>query len=417
MATTPAANGGHLKHSSTANVGGPAFDCSICHSGYSATTTNGATHANKLVDLIAAITGYSKTAPIAASGTWGTCSASQCHGQATGLVWNNGSIWQTGGDRCSTCHSSTTGVTTGTPFYSTGYPTKQTSNLNAKVGAHTYHMLNSNLMSRAFVCSDCHGPVALKDASHMNGASTFVWSTFTIFSTNDTKVKVSPSYNQVAGTCSNYCHGSHLPWNDTTGTHRNPSWSSPFMPASLTLPASCNGCHGFPPSLASGHPAVPATLATCKSCHDNVNAAATGYADVFFNKAQHIDGVLQGGGCSGCHGYPPSKSTFTGSAGNFADARVENYANGGGAHTLIAHLDPNAVQSQGWINCTKCHNENDHNTSLVLQPSNVKVSIDPKFKFNADRVIKFESDKNDTSHQAGRCSNISCHFQKSPTWN
>ena len=248
MVNTAAANGGHYKHSSTGNAGGPAYECSFCHSGYTSTVANGATHANRTVELMAV--GYSKASPMPAGGAWGTCSTNQCHGQATGLAWNNGTIWQTGGDRCSTCHSSTTGVSVGTPFYSTEYPAKQTLKTNAKVGAHTYHMLNSNMMSRAFICSDCHGNVALKDATHMNGSTTFSWSSFTVFSSNMTK-KVLPSYNQGAGTCANYCHGSRLPYNDTTGTNRNPSWSSPFMPASLTLPASCNGCHGFPPSSAS----------------------------------------------------------------------------------------------------------------------------------------------------------------------
>jgi uncharacterized protein YlaI len=53
-------------------------------------------------------------------------------------------------------------------------------------------MLNSNMMSRAFVCADCHGTVALKDASHMNGTTSFSWSAFTIFSGSLTK-KVLPS--------------------------------------------------------------------------------------------------------------------------------------------------------------------------------------------------------------------------------
>jgi len=420
MASSAATNGGHFKHSSTGNAGGPAFDCSVCHSGYTATSANGATHANKFVELISAITGYSKASPMAASGTWGTCSASQCHGQATGLVWNNGLIHQTGGDRCSTCHSSTTGVTTGTPFYSTEFPTKMILTNNAKVGAHTYHMTNSNLMNRAFVCADCHGPVALKDATHMNGSTNFAWSTFTIFSTTDMKRKVSPSYNQIAGTCANYCHGSELKFGDTTGTHRNPSWNAPFMPATLTLPAACNGCHGFPPSLAvSNHPNVPATLASCKSCHDNVNSAATGYADVFVNKAFHIDGILQGGGCNGCHGYPPANKRFVPGPNNWASAAMENYTGGGGAHTVAAHVSPTANPDDGWVNCTKCHTEADHAMSPVvfLPSTNIKVNMDQKNKFNLANTVKYEMNKTDgAAHTPGSCSNVSCHMQKTPKW-
>jgi hypothetical protein len=274
-------------------------------------------------------------------------------------------------------------------------------------------------MSRNFVCTDCHGTVTMNSATHMNGSTTFSWSAFTIFSSQLTK-KVLPSYN--GANCTNYCHGSKLPYGDTTGTFRNPSWSTPFMPTTFNAanPApACNGCHGFPPSLASGHPSVPATLAVCKTCHANVNSAATSYADVFVDKTQHIDGVLQGGGCNGCHGYPPSRKGFTGSAGNWIDARIENYTSGGGSHTVAAHVTPGATQDQGWVNCSKCHNENDHATTpLVFLPStNIKVNIDQKFRFSADRPAKYEMNRNDgSSHAASNCSNISCHYQKTPKW-
>jgi len=419
--TSAAPNGGHYNHASTGNAGGPAFDCSVCHTGYTATSTNGATHANSFVELITALTGYSKTSPMAAKGAWGTCSTSQCHGQATGLAWNNGGlIWQTGGDRCSTCHSSTTGVAAGTPFYSTAFPVKQTSTANGKVGAHTYHLTNLQTMSRSFVCSDCHGTVALKDASHMNGSTTFAWSSFTIFSTSGQKLtgKVLSSYNQVAGTCTNYCHGSKLPHGDASGTNRTPSWKTPFMPATLTLPASCNGCHGFPPVNAL-HPVVEATLASCKVCHDNVNDLATGYANVFVDKSKHINGIVEGGSCNGCHGYPPTNKRFSGSTGNYVDARIENYTGGGGAHTIAAHISPNATAIEQWANCTKCHNEADHATSPVqfLPSSNIKVSIDQKFRFNVDKAAKYSSNKLDgAAHVPGTCASVACHLQKTPKW-
>ena len=192
------------------------------------------------------------------------------------------------------------------------------------------------------------------------------------------------------------------------------------MPATLTLPASCNGCHGFPPSIATGHPDVPTpTLAACKACHNNVNDVATGYADVFVNKAQHINGLLEGGGCNGCHGYPPSRKSFVGSTGNWADARMENYTGGGGAHTVAGHIPPGATQDQAWANCTKCHNQNDHATNpLEFKPStNIKVSIDQKYRFSVNRPAKYTSNRLDGAlHVSGNCSSVACHFQKSPKW-
>lgn len=414
--TSAAPNGGHYKHASSGNTGGPAFDCSVCHAGYTATTTNGVTHANKLVELISTITGYSKLSPIPASGAWGTCSASQCHGQAAGLVWNNGSIWQTGGDRCSTCHSSPAAgsVTAGNPFYSTEYPVKQTLNTNAKVGAHTYHLTNIKLMSASLVCADCHGTVALKDPTHMNGTTNFTWS-------NTVKINGAvPSYDPATGTCSNvYCHGAAMPGTDTSGTNRSPSWKSPFMPATLTLPASCNGCHGFPPSNAN-HPVVAATLASCNQCHDNVNASATGYADVFVSNAKHINGIVEGGGCNGCHGYPPSNKRFIGTQNNWSGARLENYSGGGGAHTVAGHIPSTAMPNQGWANCSNCHNQNDHMTSPVAfnPSSNIKINIQSRVRFsNVAPQARYSSNRlNGAAHVSGRCTNVACHFQRSPKW-
>jgi predicted CxxxxCH...CXXCH cytochrome family protein len=415
-----ASNGGHFKHASAGNAGGPALECSSCHTGYTATTTNGATHANKLVEL-STVTGYSKASPMAASGAWGTCSASQCHGQATGLAWNNGSIWQSGGDRCTTCHSSTASgaVTPGNPFYSTEYPTKQTLNTNAKVGAHTLHLTNLNVMNASLNCADCHGAVALKDSTHMNGVANFKWSTLANYSG-----ALTPTYNPATGTCSNvYCHGAAMPGTDTSGNNRSPSWKTPFMPASLT-PESCKSCHGFPPVNAN-HPslATPTSFPTdaCSGCHPNMSATGTTYADIFVDKSVHINRIVNatGGGCNGCHGYPPANKRFKGTQNNWSSARMENYTGGGGAHTVAGHISPSATPDQGWANCTNCHKESDHAMSpLAFKPSsNIKVSIDPKFKFSVNRTPKYTSNNLDGAlHVPGNCSNVSCHFRKSPTW-
>jgi predicted CxxxxCH...CXXCH cytochrome family protein len=412
-------NGGHFTHASTGNVSGPAFDCSVCHTGYTATSTNGATHANKLVELNTTITGYSKAVPIAASRAWGTCSASQCHGQAAGLTWGGtGTIWQTGGDVCTTCHSSTTGVTTGTPFYSTEYPVKQTSNTNAKVGAHTYHLTNINVMSASLVCANCHGTVALKDATHMNGTTNFTWSAL---ATNSGAL--TPSYNPTTGVCSNvYCHGAAMPGTDTSGNNRTPSWKTPFMPASLT-PESCKACHGFPP-VNVNHPVIasPTSFPTsaCTGCHPNISATGTTYATIFVDKSLHINGAVNAsGGCNACHGYPPSNKRFKGTHNNWSSARIENYSGGGGAHTVAGHIPPAANPDQAWANCSNCHNQNDHvMTPLVWLPStNIKVTIDPRNRFSEPRTPKYTSNKLDgAAHVSGNCSNVACHFQKSPKW-
>ena len=143
-----APNGGHYDHSSTGNTTGPKYGCATCHTGYTATTTTAATHANKLVELAIPGATYSKTSPVTAGTAWGTCSAGTCHGSATGLAWG-GTIWKTGTDTCSTCHSSTAAgaVTAAIPFYDTGYPTKVTANTDTKVGAHTSHVAGVDALS------------------------------------------------------------------------------------------------------------------------------------------------------------------------------------------------------------------------------------------------------------------------------
>ena len=133
MSTDPTGTGSHFAHTSLANATGPQLGCYNCHNGYSRTSVNVATHANQQVDLNFTVANtYSKVSPSAAGSTWGTCSASLCHGQAANIPWG-GTIYKTGGDDCSTCHSSSAAgaVSTGTPFYSTQYPVKQTSTANA----------------------------------------------------------------------------------------------------------------------------------------------------------------------------------------------------------------------------------------------------------------------------------------------
>ncbi len=415
MSSTPSGspNGGHYKHASTANANGPAFDCSVCHTGYTATSTASATHANQSVDLNGTITGYSKASPMPMGGAWGTCSTNQCHGQATGLVWNNGSIWQTGGDHCTTCHSSSTpgAVTAGTPFYSTGFPSKQTSNLNAKVGAHTLHLTTTNIMGASLVCADCHGSVALRDATHMNGTTNFN------FSALAKTGGLTPSYS--GGVCSNvYCHGASMPYGDTTGTHRAPTWNVPFMTGT---PADCGTCHGFPP--AGNHPAfaTPATFAAaaaiCKDCHTNVNPLGTSYDTMFIDKSLHINGTVEVlSKCNGCHGYPPSRKGFVGFKGNWSGARQENYSGGGGSHTIAGHLAATISPADGWVNCSKCHNQADHNMGAAF--TTVKVSINPAVRFdNGRKPVNISYAQNGTTAPlAGTCANVACHFQKTPKW-
>ncbi len=417
MATDAVGTGGHKSHASSANVSGPQFGCEVCHAGYASGAVNAATHVDQQVNLnfaASASTTYSKPLASAAGTAWGTCSASKCHGQATSLPWN-GSLYSTT-ETCAKCHSSMTTVTASGQFYSTEYPTKKTVATDVKVGAHLSHLASTNGMSISLACSDCHGSVGLKDASHMNGATNFAWSNLATKNGAYTPV-------YAAGTCSNtYCHGASM----VGGTDKAPVWnSSTYLPAVLT-PEACAKCHGFPPQTVSGvHNGIAMPTGfpvTSCGCHPNMRSDvnANTYATIFAVKSIHIDGKVDGGGtCNSCHGYPPANKRFVKGVNNFEFASMENYTGGGGAHTIAGHVPPGANPAQLWVNCTPCHSPNDHSmTPLEFKPSsNIKVRIDPRDRFSPNRTAKYNSNNLDGSaHVSGNCSNISCHFQKSPKW-
>jgi predicted CxxxxCH...CXXCH cytochrome family protein len=238
-----------------------------------------------------------------------------------------------------------------------------------------------------------------------------------------------PAYS--GGQCSNvYCHGARMPGGDTSGTNKTPTWNDPnYLPATLTA-AACGTCHGFPPSTASGHPAVtiPAGFPTTASigvtcnCHANINTAGNSYANIFVNKALHINGTVDvgaGGACNACHGYPPAKAGFAGTQNNWSSARTENYPGGGGAHTIANHVSNTAQPGEGFSNCSNCHNPADHQMSpTVFNPSqNIKVSVNQRNRFEAAKQFKYSSNRLDASaHRTGICSNTSCHFGATPKW-
>jgi len=418
-ATDPTGTGSHKVHTIAT---GANIDCGVCHSGYTKTASAAAAHVNGLIDLAAGFT-YSQGISHPAANGYGTCSASKCHGTAT-VTWG-GTLWSAT-DQCAKCHSSAVagGVTAAAPFYGTSYPAKVTSNTDPKVGAHTKHITGSDSLSAAVNCVDCHGSVTQSTATHMSGATNFVWSA--LAQTGG----LTPAYTASTGECSNvYCHGAKMPGGDTTGTNRVPIWNDSFLPATLTA-AGCANCHGFPPSSASGHPSVTipagfpttASIGTTCSCHSNVNTAGNSYANIFVNKALHINGIVEviaGGACDSCHGYPPVSVGFRGTHNNWSSARTENYPGGGGAHSIRNHVSPLAKPADGFANCSKCHDAADHKMSPIsFSPSqNIKVKASQRFRLENAKQTRYSSNRLDAgSHLTGTCSNSSCHFGATPKW-
>jgi len=459
-ATAP--NGSHYVHASNSYAAGAKLDCSICHGpDYFSTTT----HVNRQVEL--SFTGggtgttYSKPAPVTAGTAWGSCSTSLCHG-AGSPAWG-GSLWSTT-DQCGKCHGSSTAgaITVAVPFYNTSYPTKVTINTNAKVGAHTNHMISQSLgISASTVCSDCHGTVTLTAATHMNGSTTFVWSSLATRGG-----LLVPAYNTGTGQCTaTYCHGNSMPGGDTTGSNRAPVWNNPnYLPATLSATA-CGTCHGFPPSTASGHPGgitIPAgfpasaTIGTTCSCHSNINTSGNSYATMFVNPALHINGVYEpaatghifpyGGslhlsaagttpwtGCTGCHTntaggiYPPVP---TGTAPNCTGCHLNGLRTPSGTSSCWDCHGASAIDGKpngntfpnisgnhtvhgaiAGTTCATCHTGagtgvSTHGSSnrVAATPSSVEVAFTGQ---GAAPVWTFAS---------RTCSATNCHGRGTPTW-
>lgn len=384
--STPAlATGSHTVHFASISGNDPLFVCAKCHI---FTGDTGSTHADGTVNL--------------SNG----CSA--CHGQGS-PTWGAtyvapGATFPYSTNQCDKCHS---GSAATAPFYSTATPNKVTVSSDPKVGAHTAHLTAAHSLTGALACADCHGTVVtVTAANHMNGTTDFA------FSPLAKTGGLNPTYNAANGQCANvYCHGASL----AGGTGTIPGWTQ-----TLT---GCASCHGFPPATLQNGGTHPNST-TCNSCHTHVNATNNG----FTIPALHINGQtdVAAGSCDSCHGYPPVPSGFVIPQGNWTNAKIQDYPGGGGAHIVAAHISPNANASEGWTNCTMCHNSGNtgstpnHKMTLPISSniSNVTVAVDPKLRF-ADSFIIYTSAKlvnPPALNVTGSCSNISCHMSPSPRW-
>jgi predicted CxxxxCH...CXXCH cytochrome family protein len=110
-----------------------------------------------------------------------------------------------------------------------------------------------------------------------------------------------PTFNAgTAGCAASYCHG-NFTLGAVTGANATPLWTG-------TTLLTCTACHGMPPT---GHPAYTGTptAASCFQCHpQSVNADGS-----IKPNGGHINGKADGGGCTACHGAPPTTGKHTNS--------------------------------------------------------------------------------------------------------
>ena len=172
----------------------------------------------------------------------------------------------------------------------------------------------------------------------------------------------------------------------------------------------CQVCHTRTAHYKAGVAETDHPTSGCLTCHSH-RAVGGAFKPV--------------GGCNGCHGYPPAPRnvpTLTfGSTGNYVNAAYENYSGGGGAHLIPSHVAPTATISQGWSNCTPCHNNGaaGHKmfTPVKANIANVTVVIDPKYKFNATSQMIYSGARLvSPGNKSGTCFNVECHFRPSLKW-
>jgi len=177
----------------------------------------------------------------------------------------------------------------------------------------------------------------------------------------------------------------------------------------------CQVCHTLTSHYLAGVPETGHYSSGCLNCHSHNSAG----------------GAFQpsGGSCDSCHGYPPvprnTGSNF-GTTNNWANARYEDYSGGGGAHQATPHISPFAVATEGWANCTACHNGGQTGstpyhrmtTPVANHIGNVTVLVDPALRF-ADGFTVYTGAQRvnqPARNSTGSCFNISCHMTQSPRW-
>jgi predicted CxxxxCH...CXXCH cytochrome family protein len=424
-ATTTLATGTHAKHIASNN------NCDYCHSQAYSIDANSyvydsASHVNGQIE----VTSMGYTAGGAPGNGYGTCSTAVCHGTIAPPAWGV----STNNDSCTKCHGTGTVTVTSANKYvlaPTDVAATDKGKVSSlpKVGAHQTHLQLFNGLSQMGAnaearCVTCHGPLPT-DNYHVSGmfgvGNPNPTSTFNGLATTSAGGTMTPSYS--AGSCSNtYCHnpagtnGTLDPLNAGTGT--SPSWTNAgYLGDTLKSDANCNACHkspGNPAFTLASHNStqMPQGIATdCSSCHGH-NGGVGGAVG-----KQHMDGIrYASGACDACHGYPPmSAAKLAARAGSdFASARLEDYAGGGGYHS--SHLLATVTVADGFTPCLPCHPSTVHmQGGSTITQANVNVNYDA-----ADTSLRFDgtrSKRYSNKDIKWTCSNISCHFKPSPAWN
>jgi predicted CxxxxCH...CXXCH cytochrome family protein len=201
---------------------------------------------------------------------------------------------------CSTCHGDATrkGNLAGTDVNLTSSPPVAPTGAPAfAVGAHMGHLnpTAASYVMAPIACNECH--IVPADSAHATNPPASI----VVFGTLSKTGGAAPTFNAgTAGCAASYCHG-NFKLGAVSGASATPIWTD-------TTLLTCTACHGMPPN---GHPAYTGTptAASCFQCHpQSVNADGS-----IKPNGGHINGKADGGGCTACHGAPPTTGKHTNS--------------------------------------------------------------------------------------------------------
>ncbi|SNB46071.1 CxxxxCH/CxxCH domain-containing protein [Geobacter sp. DSM 9736] len=305
MAVSASPTGAHRQHAKDPVT---QFDCRICHGNGGDANAN--RHGNQRIDFLfgglAANTRYSRgTEVVPGSGSYGTCSASNCHGRDV-VRWEPESQLPL----CDKCH----GSAATSAFYDTRGPGSPTGKTEPHVGSHDQHVKASPYAyASSLKCSECHiEPGGPYTPQHIDSALPAEVGFDQVASAGIFYGYTSrPWYDYSTRTCNNlWCHGAGMDSNTgkgayggcvdeggSLGTAGAPKWNDVLLDGTA---GDCSKCHSYPPcSPGPGYVHYNKAPADCKDCHNNLNSDGI----TFNNPSLHVNGVVDG--CFTCHGRPP----------------------------------------------------------------------------------------------------------------
>jgi len=284
-------------------------DCGGCHTGYTLSSVNPATHVDGSIDVAGGCTG--------------------CHG-TTDRPNGDMPVGTYDANQASAPPVVTPGHASSSAFY---------------VGAHLSHVNPSTGgVYPPIACTECHPDNTVPPHPSNGLTMTFAAATGANLAGYPASF-VQGDGATTATSCSTYCHqgaagGSVATW----------AWNGGA--------ADCGSCHGFPPALLSDGTTPHKDSAACGDCH-------SGYTGVAVNLATHIDGTVESStSCTSCHGDETrpdggmAAATYDANQASAPPVDFDGASTGVlvGAH--LSHVNPDDTGIYKPILCTECHPDN-----------------------------------------------------------